>query len=147
MPSDFKPVVGHRFTFHTRPIASVGYDGIIPCEVLELDEERLLRIGWGGGALNTTVTWRLVAEGRGTRLFIEHAGFAMIPLQASAFQGMGSGWRSHVMRSLIKVLASPRTSVVIMHLFPRRSAQPPCSASPEEPLVNNCMITAENPPP
>jgi uncharacterized protein YndB with AHSA1/START domain len=108
MPSDFKPVVGHRFTFHTRPIASIGFDGIIPCEVLGLDEERLLRISWGGGALNTTVTWRLVAEGRGTRLFVEHAGFDLDdPVQAIAFRGMGSGWRSHVMRSLIKVLAAP----------------------------------------
>jgi uncharacterized protein YndB with AHSA1/START domain len=106
MPSDFKPVIGHRFTFTTRPIASIGFDGVISCQVLELDEERLLRIGWDGGTLDTTVTWRLVAEGNGTRLFVEHAGFDLDdPVQAFAFRGMGSGWRSHIMRSLAETLA------------------------------------------
>ncbi|MBC6460437.1 SRPBCC family protein [Actinomadura sp. HBU206391] len=108
MPSDFKPVVGHRFTFTTRPIPSIEFDGTISCQVLELDEERLLRISWGGGSLDTTVTWRLAAEGHGTRLFVTHAGFDLDdPVQAFAFRGMGSGWRSNVMRALIKVLAEP----------------------------------------
>ncbi|WP_131739267.1 SRPBCC family protein [Actinomadura roseirufa] len=108
MPNDFRPVVGHRFTFTTRPIPSAGFDGTIPCRVLDLDEERLLRISWNGGGLDTTVTWRLVPEGRGTRLFVRHAGFDLDdPVQSYAFRGMGSGWRSHVMRSLLRVLAEP----------------------------------------
>jgi uncharacterized protein YndB with AHSA1/START domain len=32
MPNDFKPVVGHRFTFRTKP--APGFDGIVHCEVL-----------------------------------------------------------------------------------------------------------------
>nr|BFE87558.1 hypothetical protein GCM10020093_101590 [Planobispora longispora] len=48
MPNDFKPVVGHRFTFATQPVPRVGFDGIIRCEVLEIDDGRLLRIGWAG---------------------------------------------------------------------------------------------------
>ncbi|MUN36731.1 SRPBCC family protein [Actinomadura litoris] len=106
MPNDFEPVVGHRFTFTTRPIPGAGFDGTIRCRVLDLDEERLLRISWGGGALDTTVTWRLVPEGRGTRLFIRHAGFDMDdPSQAFAFRGMTNGWRSHVLESLHTALA------------------------------------------
>ncbi|GII56920.1 hypothetical protein Pth03_53090 [Planotetraspora thailandica] len=105
MPNDFKPVVGHRFTFTTRPIPEVGFDGVVGCEVLEIDQERLLRISWGGGALDTTVTWRLVAEGQGTRLFVEHAGFDLgDPAQEFAFTNMGKGWRSDVMRSLRNTL-------------------------------------------
>ena len=35
MPNDFKPAVGHRFTFRTKP--APGFDGVVRCEVLELD--------------------------------------------------------------------------------------------------------------
>ncbi|MGH8967102.1 MAG: SRPBCC family protein, partial [Actinomycetes bacterium] len=105
MPNDFEPVVGHRFAFATRPIPNIGFDGTITCRVLDLDAERLLRISWGGGTHDTTVTWRLVPEGRGTRLFIRHAGFDLDdPVHAFAFRGMSSGWRSHVLRSLLQLL-------------------------------------------
>ncbi|GAA4594482.1 SRPBCC domain-containing protein [Planotetraspora phitsanulokensis] len=107
MSGDMKPVAGHRFTFATRPIPQVEFDGVISCEVLDVEEERLLRISWRGGSLDTTVTWRLVAEGQGTRLFVEHAGFDLDdPNQAFAFKNMGSGWRSTVMQSLLKTLSA-----------------------------------------
>lgn len=51
MPNDFEPVVGHRFTFAAKPIPSVGFDGRIACEVLAVEEHRLLRISWHGGGL------------------------------------------------------------------------------------------------
>ncbi|WP_243711249.1 SRPBCC domain-containing protein [Actinomadura sp. KC216] len=105
MPNDFRPVVGHRFTFATRPIPNVDFDGTIECQVLDLDAERLMRISWGGGTLDTTVTWRLVPEGRGTRLFIRHEGFDLDdPVHAYAFRGMGSGWRTNVLRALQELL-------------------------------------------
>jgi uncharacterized protein YndB with AHSA1/START domain len=67
MPGDFKPVVGHRFTFRTDPYPETGFDGVVHCEVLDIEPERLLRIAWRGGrALSTTVTWTLVPEGTGT---------------------------------------------------------------------------------
>ncbi|WP_309237248.1 SRPBCC domain-containing protein [Actinomadura sp. BRA 177] len=101
MPNDFKPAVGHRFTFAAQPIPNIGFDGTIECQVLTLDEGRLLRISWAGGGLDTTVTWRLVPEGHGTRLFIEHAGFDMDdPVNAFAFRGMGSGWRTRIFPAL-----------------------------------------------
>ncbi|MFV2179244.1 SRPBCC domain-containing protein [Actinomadura sp. LOL_016] len=106
MPNDFEPSVGHRFTFATRPVPSADFDGTVHCEVLEIDAERLLRISWAGGGLDTTVTWRLAPEGTGTRLFIEHRGFDLDdPAQQFAFKGMGSGWRTNVLRALRDSLA------------------------------------------
>lgn len=50
------------------------------------------------------MTWHLEAEGKGTRLFLEHDGFDPDPVQQRARRGMGSGWRSHVLRQLADVL-------------------------------------------
>jgi uncharacterized protein YndB with AHSA1/START domain len=97
MPNDFQPVVGHRFTFRRDPIPAVRFGGIAHCQVLAIEPERLLRISWADpgpdNGLDSTVTWRLVAEGRGTRLFIEHDGFDPDnPYQQIARQIMGGGW-------------------------------------------------------
>lgn len=106
MPNDFRPVPGHRFTFHTTPRPGQGFDGLIHCEVLELDEPRRLRWSWRGGRLDTVVTWTLVPEGRGTRLFLEHAGFDPDdPAQRRTFTLLDSGWRSHVWPRLAQALA------------------------------------------
>ena len=76
------------------------------CEVLDLQPPRLLRMSWRGGLLDTTVTWTLRPEGRGTRLFLEHAGFDPDdPGQQRAFTIMGGGWRSHVLRRLATLLS------------------------------------------
>jgi uncharacterized protein YndB with AHSA1/START domain len=105
MPGDFAPVVGHRFTFRTAPRPD-WFDGVVHCEVLDLEPERLLRLAWRGGPLDTTVTWTLRPEGRGTRLFLEHAGFDPDdPGQHQAFTIMGGGWRSHLMRRLGQLLS------------------------------------------
>jgi uncharacterized protein YndB with AHSA1/START domain len=106
MPSDFAAVVGHRFTFTTAPRPNVDFDGIVHCEVLAVEPERLLRFSWCGGHLDTTVTWTLAPEGRGTRLFLEHDGFDPDdPAQQFALRTMGGGWRSHIMAALNDVLA------------------------------------------
>jgi uncharacterized protein YndB with AHSA1/START domain len=105
MPNDFKLEIGHRFTFRTTPIPAVGFDGIVHCEVVDFEPERRLVIRWANRILDTTVTWRLVPEGRGTRLFVEHAGFDLDDeAQAFAFRNMGSGWRSGVFRGIERVL-------------------------------------------
>lgn len=98
MPNDFRAVVGHRFTFLTDPRPNVGFDGVVHCEVLAVEPERLLRISWRGGTLDTTVTWTLAPEGRGTRLFLEHDGFDPDdPTQQFSRRIMDGGWRSKVM--------------------------------------------------
>jgi uncharacterized protein YndB with AHSA1/START domain len=106
MPNDFRPVVGHRFTFRTDARPAQDFDGVVRCEVVALEPERLLRIAWCGGRLDTTVTWTLRPEGHGTRLFLEHAGFDPTdPVQRQAWTIMGGGWRSHVLAALERLLA------------------------------------------
>jgi uncharacterized protein YndB with AHSA1/START domain len=74
MPNDFKPVVGHRFTFRTKP--APGFDGIVRCEVLELDPPRRMAWSWAGGNIDTTVTFTLEeTPGAGTRLRMHQVGF------------------------------------------------------------------------
>lgn len=84
---DVKPVVGHRFTL------DMGEFGDQPCEVTEVDEQRLLAYRFAEGSLDTTITWRLEPEGTGTRLFLTHAGFDLdTPMGRQARAGMGNGW-------------------------------------------------------
>jgi uncharacterized protein YndB with AHSA1/START domain len=113
MPTDFAPVVGHRFTFRTDPIEATGFSGLIACEVLDVRPEELLRYSWADAekpdALDSTVTWRLHAEGRGTRLFLEHRGFDPDdPVQQLSRKIMDGGWRSHVISRLERYLAGAR---------------------------------------
>ena len=46
MANDFEPRVGHRFQFRTRP--APGFDGIVRCEVVTLEEPRRLAYTWQG---------------------------------------------------------------------------------------------------
>ncbi|MEV5558283.1 SRPBCC domain-containing protein [Nonomuraea wenchangensis] len=106
MPGDFRPEVGHRFTFRTAPQKSVGFDGVVHCEVLELEPERLLKLSWGDGKnADWTVTWRLEPEGRGTRMFLDHEGFDPDDeLQQRSRRIMGGGWRSMRIAEVVAAL-------------------------------------------
>lgn len=74
MPNDFEPVAGHRFTFRTKP--APGFDGIVHCEVLELDPPKRMVWSWTGGNIDTTVTFTLEAGGQsGTTLRMRQVGF------------------------------------------------------------------------
>jgi uncharacterized protein YndB with AHSA1/START domain len=107
MPNDFEPRVGHRFTFRTDPVPAYGFDGVIRCEVLDLRPAELLRISWVSSGLDTTVTWRLAAEGTGTRLFLSHDGFDDAdPRQQATLRTLGNGWRGHLPRRLQDLLAT-----------------------------------------
>lgn len=97
MGPDFAPVVGHRFGI------PMGQWGTTQAEVLEVVEAERLVISWVNDPLDTTVTWRLVPEGTGTRLFLEHTGFTAG--QARAVEGMGQGWGSSIREQLPTVLA------------------------------------------
>jgi uncharacterized protein YndB with AHSA1/START domain len=104
MPGDFKLEVGHRFTLRTGAMPAVRFGGVVHCEVLAFEPERMLRISWvdrgAGNGLDSTVTWRLVPEGRGTRLFVEHDGFDPDnPYQQLGRRIMGDqGWRTTARR-------------------------------------------------
>lgn len=90
MPNDFQPVAGHRFTFRTRP--APGFDGIVRCEVLELDPPRRLVLSWAGGKIDTTVTFTLEQAGdQQTRLRMRQVGFHGLGAQLTR-RIMASGW-------------------------------------------------------
>jgi uncharacterized protein YndB with AHSA1/START domain len=107
MPNDFRAEVGHRFQFRAPPMQN--WDGIVRCEVLEVDPPRQLSYSWVGGSkeagtyLDSTVIWTLTPEGGGTRLRLEHAGF--LPTNQFAFEGMGKGWSGHIRQRLEALLA------------------------------------------
>lgn len=113
MPNDFEPVVGHKFNFQGQPIEQTGFSGVVACEVLELVPEERLQISWADAnppesttsPADWTITWTLQAEGKGTRLFLEHAGFDPDDAtQQMSRKFMGGGWRSHVLRRFGEIL-------------------------------------------
>jgi len=96
VPGDIAPTVGHSFV-----LEMPGW-GNVPCTVLEAEpEERLVHT-----FADWTLTWQLRAEGTGTRLFLEHAGFDLDdPQHRFAFERMGPGWRDEVLPRLAAVVA------------------------------------------
>jgi uncharacterized protein YndB with AHSA1/START domain len=84
---DVRPVVGHRFTM------DMGASGQQPCEVLAVQPMRLLSYAFAPDTLHTAITWRLDAEGDGTRLTLEHAGFDLNDAAGlRAYEGLATGW-------------------------------------------------------
>ncbi len=75
-PEGFSPTVGTKFKFIAKPMP--GWNGVVDCEVLELNEPSLLRYSWTGGDGRgdvTEVVYRLEPHAGGTRFSYEHTGF------------------------------------------------------------------------
>lgn len=109
MKNDFKPVVGHRFNFHTKPIPKMGFDGIVYCEVIDIVPLKKLVYTWKGGPgpgvikLDTVLSWTLKATDNGTEVLLEHTGFkGFHNYLASIF--MHSGWKKGITKAFNKVL-------------------------------------------
>ncbi|MBI1853241.1 MAG: SRPBCC domain-containing protein [Planctomycetes bacterium] len=101
MANDFAPRVGHEFRFRTKP--APGFDGIVQCKVLEVDEPRRLSYSWAGGPLDTVVSFTLEPVATGTRLRIEHRGFDGV--QGFILRMMlGAGWKKMARKKLPIVL-------------------------------------------
>jgi len=84
---DVRAVVGHRFEL------DMGNWGMQPCEVVAVEPERLFKYRFAITSLDTTITWRLTAEGEGTRLTFVQEGFDLgSKLSRQAFEGMKPGW-------------------------------------------------------
>jgi uncharacterized protein YndB with AHSA1/START domain len=103
MANDFAAEQGRRFTFRATPVP--GWSGITNCEVLTVEEPRLLAYRWGDGTesesgLRTVVTWSLMPEGAGTRVRMEHSGFR--PGDEDGYRAMGGGW-PHILAALEQV--------------------------------------------
>jgi uncharacterized protein YndB with AHSA1/START domain len=99
MTNDFKPQVGHRFKFTAQPMP--GWCGIVDCEVLEVVENSRLSYTWVSGPkpgskdISTVVTWQLTSVQGGTRLVLEHTGFAGFRGYMTSFI-LGKGWKSKI---------------------------------------------------
>jgi uncharacterized protein YndB with AHSA1/START domain len=114
MENDIRPIVGHKFNFRARPMGD--WDGIVYCEVLEVNEPHKLVYTWQGGSdedskrLDTTVTWTLSPTPTGgTLLNLAHRGFQP---DDYAFQIMGQGWRNMVTAEKItRILAGASATI------------------------------------
>lgn len=87
MQNDFRPVVGHKFTFR-----APKWNGIIECEVLTVERPRALAYTWSAMGVNLVTTWTLERTAEGTRLRMEQSGFGAT--QENAFQGAKYGWQN-----------------------------------------------------
>src|SRR5258708_15072878 len=110
MKNDFLPVVGHDFTFHTRPIPHMDFDGIVHCKVLEVIPHQKLSYSWKGGpgngkvSLDSTVVWTLIEKDNGTELSLEHSGFME---NFSMYSAMNEGW----LKNMNKITELIKTSI------------------------------------
>jgi uncharacterized protein YndB with AHSA1/START domain len=88
-PNDFAPRIGHRFTFQVPPKPEVKFEGLtVHCEVLRCDPPQELAFTWVAGGIDTVVSYRLEADGGGTKVYFEHSGFDV----EAAYHGAGYGW-------------------------------------------------------
>lgn len=98
MKSDFKPIVGHKFQFKTKPKIKLGFDGNVYCEVVEMVPFKKLSYTWKGGAskenmsLDLLVIWTLESKDDGTILVLEHKGFKGMKNYFS-YLVMNLGWK------------------------------------------------------
>lgn len=107
MPNDFQPVIGHRFTFRTQPRPRLGFDGIVRCQVLELDPPRRLAWSQAGGKIETTVTFTLEPLGAGrTRLRMRQVGFDGLAAQLTR-RILAGGWPGILRQRLASYLDRP----------------------------------------
>lgn len=75
-PEDFAAVVGQQFRFVGKP--TMGWAGVVYCEVQEVKAPNLLRYTWKGDQDSdevTDVAYRLEPTPSGTRFTWDHTGF------------------------------------------------------------------------
>ncbi len=95
-PGDIDATVGRQFH-----LQMPGW-GSVACTVLEAEPEQRFVYTFND---DWTLTWRLVAEGTGTRLFLDHSGFDLDDKRGrDAFERMGPGWRDQVLPGLAKLV-------------------------------------------
>jgi uncharacterized protein YndB with AHSA1/START domain len=90
MRNDFEPVTGHAFTLRADP--APNWNGIIDCEVLEVDPSTTLSYTWGTMGMGSVVTFTLTPTEAGTHVRVEQAGFR--PDQEQNYRGAMYGWKS-----------------------------------------------------
>lgn len=101
MPNDFRPEVGHHFQYQAPP--QPGWDGKVYCEVLECEPPERLVYSWKNNLVDTVLRLSLSEEQGGTRLVLEHYGFAGWKGRMVSYI-LGSGWKGIVAKHIPKVL-------------------------------------------
>jgi uncharacterized protein YndB with AHSA1/START domain len=96
-------------TFKLRGEATQWWDGVVHCEVREMELHKRIAYTWKGGsgaaALDTVVTWTLTeTKSGGTLLKLEQAGFS--PKNAFAAEGAKQGWDRLVGERMRELLAT-----------------------------------------
>jgi uncharacterized protein YndB with AHSA1/START domain len=92
MKNDFKPVVGHRFSFRSTPMPN--WNGIIDSEVLVVEPNSRLSYSWGSMGLKSVVTWTLTPTKGGTHVRMEQSGFGSE--EDSYYKGASYGWQKFI---------------------------------------------------
>jgi len=101
MQNDFKPEVGHKFQFGTKPKIKLGFDGRVYCEVLEVVPFKRLSYSWRGEpgngqvSLDSVVVWTLTPKNNGTEVVLEHKGFKGMKNYLAYFF-MNEGWKTKI---------------------------------------------------
>jgi uncharacterized protein YndB with AHSA1/START domain len=101
MPNNFVAQVGHKFQFRDTPRG--GWDGVVECQVLEVDPGQRLSYTWKSDALDTTVTWSLESQQNGTTLRLAHQGFRGIKAVVVSMM-LNRGWRGTLLKKKLPTL-------------------------------------------
>jgi uncharacterized protein YndB with AHSA1/START domain len=92
MSNDFEPIVGHKFTLRTTPVAN--WNGIVDCKVLVVEPASRLVYSWGSSGLESVVTWTLTPSKGGTLVRMEQSGFGAD--QDANYKGASYGWQRFI---------------------------------------------------
>ena len=98
MANDFKPRVGHRFTF--RMPGMPGWNGVTDCEVLSVVPNEELSYTWNASGeeaatgIRTVVKWTLEAFDGGVLVRMEQSGFR--EQDQRNFMGAKYGWERNL---------------------------------------------------
>jgi uncharacterized protein YndB with AHSA1/START domain len=117
MKNDFKPIVGHQFSFKSSPYPAIEYDGNVYCEVLEISAQKKISYSWkfgpapGKTIIDSLVVWTLTTKNGGTELSLVHSGFTDLR-QAPAYEAMNTGWQTNInkIHGLIEVKEKNETA-------------------------------------
>jgi uncharacterized protein YndB with AHSA1/START domain len=99
MPNDFKPVLGHKFTFVSQP--KRDWDGIVHCEVKELSPPNRLGFSWEGSNLNQYVYFELREVSEQTEFTLVHAGWSEEHMELREVMYHGWGYITEGLREKI----------------------------------------------
>ena len=115
---DFVPRLGHKFQFRSKPQGS--WNGIVDCEVVELEPPRRLAFLWKGGGAGgdklgcTKVTFTLASTSSGTRLNLEHGLFEGGGNWFLARFILGPGWKRMLRKRVLESLDLVKNGALVL---------------------------------